>query len=203
MKTINRIPLLIFFYIISCKSKYVDVVLDNMKSSCAVLQLAPNYQEYIFYNWYKTDTYTCEVNSFSLKNNFGYRSGYFKKGVQHGKWKSNRYFYNDSLGKKVIKNYIFREEYFKNGLRDSIYKIYNKEGKVIYSTYFKKGNGIEKDFYENGQLYYEIETKDGYFTDTIRLHNDKGKLMEKLLYKNDSLIFKQNMIIDGFPTDNK
>ncbi|WP_192501879.1 hypothetical protein [Flavobacterium sp. PL002] len=174
-----------------------------MKSSCAVLQLAPNYQEYIFYNWYKTDTYTCEVNSFSLKNNFGYRSGYFKKGVQHGKWKSNRYFYNDSLGKKVIKNYIFREEYFKNGLRDSIYKIYNKEGKVIYSTYFKKGNGIEKDFYENGQLYYEIETKDGYFTDTIRLHNDKGKLMEKLLYKNDSLIFKQNMIIDGFPTDNK
>lgn len=78
MKTINSIFLLIFFFIISCKSKYADVIPDNMESSCEVLQLDPNYQEYIFYNWYKTNSYTCEVNSFSLKNDFGYRSGYFR-----------------------------------------------------------------------------------------------------------------------------
>lgn len=110
-------------------------------------------------------------------------------GVQHGKWKSNRYFYSDSLGNKVIKNYIFREEYFKSGLRDSIYKIYDKNGKMIYSTNFKNGTGLEKDFHENGKLYYEIETKDGYFVDTLKLYNAKGALIEKLLYKKDSLIY--------------
>lgn len=74
-------------------------------------------------------------------------------------------------------------------MRDSIYKIYNKEGKIVYSTTFKNGNGLEKDFYDNGQLYYEIKTQNGYFTDTLKLYTPQGKLMEKLLYKKDSLIY--------------
>ncbi|OOV16915.1 toxin-antitoxin system YwqK family antitoxin [Flavobacterium sp. LM4] len=118
----------------------------------------------------------------------GKREGYVHNGKQEGLWKSKRnYFLKD----KENKEYIFREEYFKNGLRDSIYKIYDKEGKIIYSTYFKNGTGKEKDFHENGKLYYEIETKDGYFVDTLKLYNDKGVLIEKLLYKKDSLVYRK------------
>lgn len=96
------------------------------------------------------------------------------------------------MGYPRSKNYLAREEYFKNVLRDSIYRIYDKDGKVIYSTSFKNGTGIEKDFYDNGQLYYEIKAQDGYFTDTLKLYRKNGQLMQKLLYKKDSLIFNND-----------
>nr|WP_315240553.1 hypothetical protein [uncultured Flavobacterium sp.] len=121
----------------------------------------------------------------------GYREGYCKSGMQEGKWITKRYYNYDSLGYLKTKAHLIREEYFKNGLRDSIYKIYNKNGKIIYSTNFKNGTGLEKDFHENGKPYYEIETKDGYFVDTLKLYNDKGALMEKLLYKKDSLVYRK------------
>ncbi|TPG41978.1 hypothetical protein [Flavobacterium pectinovorum] len=172
----------------------------------------PYITNFVFYNWYKVGMDVCRVNSFMLKDNFeiiikkgevndiirddptrgydfGSREGEFRNGVQHGLWECKRSYYLDSLGHHIYKNYKFREEYFKNGLRDSIYKIYNKDGKVIYSTYFKDGNGIEKDFHENGALYYEIETKGGYFTDTLHLYNKEGKKFEKRLYQKDVLVY--------------
>ena len=129
---------------------------------------------------------------FTYRNIFGYRKGYILNGKQEGKWETYKYNDYDSLGYSRSKRYLGREEYFKNGLRDSVFKIYDKEGKIIYTTNFKKGNGIEKDFYDNGQLYYEIETQDGYFKDTLRLYKQNGQLMQKLFYKKDSLIFKKN-----------
>lgn len=135
-------------------------------------------------------------NPLEKKIIYGYREGYSKEGKQDGKWIAKRYYDYDSLGHSRIKTHLIREEYFKNGLRDSIYKICNKEGKIIYSTYFKSGTGLEKDFHENGNLYYEIETKDGYFKDTLKLYNDKGKLIEKLFYKNDSLVYHKQFNLD-------
>ena len=124
---------------------------------------------------------------------FGFRSGSLNDGLQDGKWVSTRSYFSDSLNSNDYKTYIFREEYFKNGLRDSVYKIYNKKGKVIYSTMFEKGTGIEKDFYQNGKLYYEIAIKDGYFTDTLKINNENGTLYQKRLYKNDTLVnFEDN-----------
>lgn len=124
----------------------------------------------------------------------GNRNGFVNEGKQEGKWESYRYLYYDSLRYNKSKKYIFREEYFKNGLHDSIYKIYNKNGILIYSTYFKNGNGIEKDYHQNGKLYYEIETKNGHFADTLRLFNEEGKLFQKKLYKNDTLTFVEDNI---------
>ena len=49
---------------------------------------------------------------------------------------------------------MISEECFKKGLRHGYYRIYNTVGDTIYSTYFKMGTGVEKDFHENGQLYY-------------------------------------------------
>ncbi|MEO8237644.1 MAG: hypothetical protein ABI576_06005 [Flavobacterium sp.] len=109
----------------------------------------------------------------------------------------------DTNGDVYARGKIWREEYFKKGLRDSIFKQYDGNGKVIYETTFKMGTGLWKEFHSNGKLYFEAFTKDGYFTDTLKLYNEKGLLMEKRLYKKDSLIFKENMIIDDFPTDNK
>jgi antitoxin component YwqK of YwqJK toxin-antitoxin module len=174
------------FIIFACKSN--NYVKSSDLTPCLGL-VHSIYKEYIFFNKIKVDTNTCIGSSYGypLKDLDGYRKGYFKNGKQNGKWVSDRCYHYDSLGYSRSKRYLAREEYFKNGLRDSIYKIYDKEGKIIYSTYFKNGNGIEKDFHDNSQLYYEIKTENGYFTDTLKLYNAKGELMEKRLYKKDSL----------------
>jgi len=217
--TINIIAISIILLMIGCKSKSNNVLsvdappcTEIQASMDGNFTNLPYITNFVFYNWYKVTTDICRVNSFMLKDNFeiilkkgetkdiinddptlgynfGSRVGEFKNGVQHGLWECKRRYYLDSLGHHIYKNYKFREEYFKDGLRDSIYKIYNKDGKVIYSTYFKNGNGLEKDFHENGALYYEIETKGGYFTDTLRLYNKEGKKFEKRLYQKDVLVY--------------
>ncbi|CAD0003110.1 toxin-antitoxin system YwqK family antitoxin [Flavobacterium salmonis] len=132
----------------------------------------------------------------------GMRYGNIVSGFKEGKWLSGDADF-DTNGNVYAKGLIWREEYFKKGLRDSIFKQYDGSGKVIYETTFKMGTGLWKEFHINGEIYFEAYTKDGYFTDTLKLYNEKGVLMEKQLYKKDSLIFKENMIHDYFPTDNK
>ncbi|WP_192501884.1 toxin-antitoxin system YwqK family antitoxin [Flavobacterium sp. PL002] len=158
-----------------------------------------NYRYLDFPNEDTINIYTYNEDEF---NEGGQRFGKIIDGYKEGKWLSGNADL-DSLGNVYAKGKIWREEYFKKGLRDSIFRQFDREGKVIYETTFKMGTGLWKDFHSNGKLYFEAYTKDGYFTDTLKLYNDKGKLMEKLLYKKDSLIFNQNMIIDDFPTDNK
>ncbi len=196
MKIIRRVLCLFALSFFSCKINKIDISDTPDKG----MFLAGNSYVYINGAYLKnsTDSYFIDQDLIINKELIGgdnpsqyfiyhgKREGYVQNGKQEGLWKSKRnYFLKD----KENKEYIFREEYFKNGLRDSIYKIYDKEGKIIYSTYFKNGTGKEKDFHENGKLYYEIETKDGYFVDTLKLYNDKGVLIEKLLYKKDSLVY--------------
>jgi hypothetical protein len=112
----------------------------------------------------------------------------------------------DSLGNVYAKGRIWREEYFKRGLRDSIFRQYGHDGKIIYETTFKRGTGLWKEFHSNGKLYFEIYTKDGYFTDTLKLYNSKGRLQEKLLYKKDSLVYSQKFdtnIVDTLENSKK
>jgi antitoxin component YwqK of YwqJK toxin-antitoxin module len=118
----------------------------------------------------------------------GLRMGKIDNGFKEGKWLSGDVDF-DSLGNVYAKGKIWREEYFKRGLRDSIYRIFNNNtDSIIYETIFRNGSGLLKDFHSNGQLYYEIETKDGYFTDTLRLYYKYGIIIEKLFYDKDSLI---------------
>jgi len=220
MKTIINISyfLLALIIINSCKAHW-DTVQEG-EFSCAYIAAnldgnftdTPYATNYVFYNWYKVEWYVCGVNKFLLRDNyeniadgsdirnsdptlgydFGTREGKFKNGVQHGLWECERSYHFDSLGYRIYKRYRFREEYFKNGLRDSIFKIYNKEGDIIYATLFNKGTGIEKDFHENGKLYYEIETKEGQFTDTLKLYDKDGDLSEKRLYKEGVLLYYES-----------
>lgn len=130
-------------------------------------------------------------NPFQKSTIHGHRKGLCQNNMQIGEWITSRYYNSDSLSYPRMKRYVIRKEYFKNGLRDGEYKIYNKKGNIIYSTNFKNGTGLEKDFHENEKLYYEIATKDGYFTDTLKLYNNKGRLQKKLLYKKDSLVYNK------------
>lgn len=111
---------------------------------------------------------------------------------KEGKWLSGDADFDEN-GNVFAKGVKWREEYFKNGLRDSIYRRFDSNEKVIYETRFKKGTGLWKEFHSNGQLYFEMQTKDGYFTDTLKLHDDKGEIVGKRLYKNDSLIYSEGL----------
>ena len=174
--------------VLCCKS--VKNGISGEGNPCTHIAPFPEEEKNIFDNWYKIDLSVCENENITIqcKNSIS-RNGYFNKGKQNGKWLATTFFIPSGLGTDKAIRYMCREEYFKDGLRDSIYKIYDRNGKIIYSTYFKNGTGLEKDFHENGKLYYEIGTKDGYFVDTLKLYNAKGALIEKLLYKKDSLVY--------------
>ena len=120
----------------------------------------------------------------------GVRFGKIIDGYKEGKWLSGDADF-DSSGNVYAKGGIWREEYFKHGLRDSVYRRFDGNGKVIYETTFKNGTGLWKEFHSNGTLYFEIYTKDGYFTDTLRLYDDKGKIVGKRLYIKDSLVYSE------------
>ena len=129
-----------------------------------------------------------------------HRIGKIRDGFKEGKWLAGIVNFDEKGN--VESDGVTKEEYFKKGLRDSIFRQFDGR-KIIYETTFKKGTGLWKEFHSNGKIYFEAYTKDGYFTDTLKLYNDKGILSEKLLYRKDSLIFRKNMIFDDHPTDNK
>ncbi len=187
MKIINSYAVF-FLIMVSCTAQ--KKVAAGYDMPCGELVLDPSNTQYIFYNWYTTDSFTCKVNNIKLRHAVGYRRGTFLFGKQHSLWISTRYAYYDSAGYAKSREYICREEYFKNGLRDSVFKVFNSKGNILYSTYFNSGNGLEKDFYDNGKLFYEVKTVNGYLVDTLTLYNDKGITIEKLLYNKQDLIYK-------------
>lgn len=77
-------------------------------------------------------------------------------------------------GKKNILNMVYVTAFFRQ---------FDNNGKVIYETTFKMRTGLWKEFHGNGKIYFETYTTDGYFTDTLRLHNKEGKNFEKRLYQ--------------------
>ncbi len=122
----------------------------------------------------------------------GQRFGRIINGHKESKWLSGDAAF-DKNGNVYAKGKIWREENFKGGLRDGVYKRFDNNGNIIYETIFKKGTGLWKEFHSNGKLYFEIYTKDGYFTDTLRLYDDKGKIIGKRLYRKDSLVYSEGL----------
>ena len=195
MKTIKGLRFFIFFlaFASGCKTKTMFIA-EDFEEGYIHEHFA---RVYINSPYYFKDTnlekltvtqdlilnkYTDKIDrylDFQDREYFGKRRGRIVGGKQFGLWQSKR------------DGYVFREEYFKMGLRDSIYRIYNEAGDTLYSTYFNMGTGIEKDFHPNGQLYYEVETKDGYFTDILKIYDKKGFLTEVLLFEKDSVAFYQ------------
>ncbi len=161
-----------------------------------------NYSNYRYEDFPNEDLRYGNIYNQDVFEEDGIRFGIIIEGYKEGKWLSGDANF-DKSGKVYAKGGIWREEYFKHGLRDSIYRRFNNDGKLIYETTFKMGTGLWKEFHSNGKIYFEIQTKDGYFTDTLKLYNENGKLKEKLLYKKDSLVYRKIFIIDDNPSDNK
>jgi len=116
------------------------------------------------------------------------RFGLIRNGYKEGRWSYAIHEY-DTVNKKEKIKTLFTEEYFKHGLRDSIFRQFDKDGKITYETTFKMGTGLWKEFHGNGKVYFEAYTKDGYFTDTLHLYNKEGKNFEKRLYQKDVLVY--------------
>jgi antitoxin component YwqK of YwqJK toxin-antitoxin module len=117
-----------------------------------------------------------------------HRVGKIVNGYKEGKWISGDAGFDENEN-VVQKANIWREEYFKKGLRDSVFRQFDKNHKMIYETNFKSGTGLWKEFHTNGKLYFEIATQDGYFRDTLKLHSDTGIVFQKRLYKKDVLVY--------------
>jgi len=137
-------------------------------------------KKYVVYGWYPDEK----------PMPWGYRIGKYKHGKQKGKWFTYTYWSNERV---LNKPQIHRIEKFKNGLQHGPYTIYNSKGRIIYYTKFKNGTGVEKDYHPNGVLYYKIEKEKGYFTDTLKLYDDSGRLTEFFRYEKDSLVFSKNL----------
>lgn len=133
------------------------------------------------------------LDGYNLEKSFSYggRFGKYKNGIPMGEWITKSAGICDKDGSFKVDSVlrIVRVEHFKDGLQDGDYKIYDRKGNIIYQTKFTKGNGLEKDYHANGQLYYEIYKENGYFTDTLKLYDTLGRLTDVLLYKGDSLVF--------------
>ena len=110
---------------------------------------------------------------------------------KEGKWLTGDAGFDEN-NNVYAKGKITKEEYFKKGLRDSVFKCFGKDGKVLYQTRFKMGTGLWKEFHNNDKIYFEAYTKNGYFNDTLKLNNDKGELFEKRFYKKDTLVYVIN-----------
>ncbi|MCC9016463.1 toxin-antitoxin system YwqK family antitoxin [Flavobacterium lipolyticum] len=170
------IALLLFY---SCKT-YVSIPPTtegfNISSNNHMFEDFPS--EYIGVDFYRETFSEC-----------GYRIGKTGiDGLKESKWLSGDADF-DKNGNVVAKGKIYKEEYFKHGLRDSIFRQFDNDGKVIYETTFKMGTGLWKEFHDNRKVYFEAYTKDGYFTDTLRLYNKEGKNFEKRLYQKDVLVY--------------
>ena len=114
------------------------------------------------------------------------------EGYKEGEFLSAVFDYDTIKHKKKILK-LSKIEYFKKGLRNGIFKQFDtKTGKLIYKTTFIKGTGLWKEFHQNGKPYFEAYTKDGFFTDTLKLYNHKGKIFEKRFYRRDTLFYVIN-----------
>jgi len=204
MKIIGNISLIFLLLFIGCKTQYPVI---NTPDEGGVAAIDEDVRIYLNGPYFHEGKYITGVYQRIRAYNYGksavidywnprgtsmgVRDGDVLDGKQTGKWLSYKYSYRDSTDRYISKEYIYREENFKNGLHDGFFGLFNHNGDTIYSTYFKNGTGIEKCYYDNGQLYYEIAKKDGYFTDTLKLYNEKGQLAEKLYFIKDSLVYQK------------
>lgn len=180
----NKYYFFLFFIILSCgifkkkeaKTGFVEVeclTIDNYNSNYLFKDF-PNRER---------DFSGCDIRTEFVDGCI--RNGKISNGYKEGKFITEACCC-DNLGNLKRPS---KEEYFKHGLRDSIFREFDNDRKVIYETTFKMGTGLWKEFHGNGKIYFEAFTKDGYFTDTLRLYNKEGRIFEKRLYQKDTLVY--------------
>jgi hypothetical protein len=197
----------IFFFLsiilFSCKIKDEHLLLPEKK-----VEITPFYNGNSDVNFLYEDFPNEDLNLHSILLEEEFSGGFFfpregkisNEGFKEGKFVSANTDYDTiTHQKKIIK--LRKIEYFKKGLRDSIFQQFDYyTGKIIYETIFKNGTGLWKEFHYNGKPYFEAYTKDGYFIDTLRLYDYRSRLQGVRLYKKDSLIYSRDFDTDVVDT---
>lgn len=103
--------------------------------------------------------------------------GYYKKGLKEGKHLTYWGYGN-----------LFKEEYFKNGIADSIVKEYYPTGELsgTWNYYLGKQDGDSYSYNSNGQVGYHEKFKNGIMVDTAIYYFASGKIKDLIIYLNDS-----------------
>lgn len=151
------------------------------------------------YNFLYEDFQNEDLSYGNVDYKEAWREGKIINGYKEGIWISATYLYDTINNTKKIDK-LFKEEHFKKGLRDSIFRQFDSDGKIIYETTFKMGTGLWKEFHYNGKLYFEAQTQDGYFNDTLKLYDFRGRLQGLRFYKKDSLFYSKDFDTDVVDT---
>ncbi len=123
--------------------------------------------------------------------------GWFKKGLKDRKWT-----YKSSDFARI-------EAFYKDGMREGTYNVYNTKDSILYQTVFVKGTGIEKIYRKNGSMYHIKHFKNGnldyskpyeiyYNNNRIAFRADYEKGIVTHYYKNGTVfkVFHVKMIED-------
>lgn len=99
-----------------------------------------------------------------------------KNDVLHGRWK---FFFNNGELKK--------EGSFSQGKSIGTWKIYNKEGQLIFIENYKNGNehGIWKAFFSNGNIKIEGEFVYGKRQGPWKVYTENGVLQKLITFEDD------------------
>lgn len=136
----------------------------------------------------------------------------YKKGFVNSREVINRY---DSQGKKhgywkeFYPNFDLKSEiYYKHGLRDGFYKLYDEKGNLLKIT--KYVNDVEQviaaemkplqmqhEYYPNGRIKREASFRDGKREGTWREFDENGNVISSQIYKNGTLVQSGVMDTDG------
>lgn len=122
---------------------------------------------------------------------------YDAQGRKHGYWKE---FYDDFALKSEI--------YYKHGLRDGYYKVYDKKGNLMTITKYvndveqviaseMKPLQVQHEYYPNGRIRREVSFRDGKREGTWREFDEEGNVTSSQIYHNGRLVLSGVMDTDG------
>ena len=112
---------------------------------------------------------------------------YFPKGQL-----KSEFVMSDSTGKNgTLKEYGLDGELasvtpIRNGLKNGVQKIYDKQGRVVLETTYVDGqkNGPQKAYFANGKLWYVMHYKNNVLNGRAVMYDAKGNLIKEAYYVN-------------------
>ena len=87
---------------------------------------------------------------------------------------------------KYLNKYEYNEKLYINGID----KFYWSNGNICYEVPYKNGsrNGLFKEYYEDGNIRYEVEYKDSLRNGYWKEYDENNELVDYRIYKDDEYL---------------
>lgn len=121
---------------------------------------------------------------------------WFKMDIKDGKKHGKAIFYFKDGKVKSETNYD-------KGRITGRYVFYNGNGKVLYETVFKNGNGLMKDYTEDGILTLEIEYSNGVKHGKMTTYNLDGTVKNIVNYTDGREVIEEELTTADIPANKK